>query len=166
MDRIAENCNQVLTDVGDNDVTLCLETTAGQGTNLGYSFEQIAYMLDRIEDREHVGVCLDTCHIFAAGYPIIDPGDYAKTIEQFDDTIGLNNLKIIHVNDSKGEFGSRKDRHEHIGEGHIGLEGFRNFVNDPRMKDIPFILETPKEDDLQEDIENLKKLRALVEKRH
>ncbi len=166
MDQIAENCNQVLSDVTDNDVTLCLETTAGQGTNLGYSFEQIAYMLDRIDDREHVGVCLDTCHIFAAGYPIIDPEDYEKTIKDFDEVIGLDQLKIIHANDSKTEFGSRKDRHEHIGEGHIGLEGFRNFVNDPRLENVPFILETPKEDDLKEDIENLKKLRALVERRH
>ena len=162
LDRIAERCNHVLSNIEDNTVALCFETTAGQGTNLGYSFEQIAYILDRIDDKDHVGVCLDTCHIFAAGYPIIDPKDYEETMKAFDDIIGIDKLKIIHVNDSKTEFGSRKDRHEHIGEGHIGLEGFRNFVNDPRLKNVPFILETPKEDDLQDDIENLEKLRSLV----
>jgi len=162
MDRIADNMNQVLANIPDNTVTLCLETTAGQGTNLGYTFEQIAYMMDKVEDTDHVGVCLDTCHIFAAGYPITDPGDYADTIQQFDDIIGMDNLKIVHTNDSKTEFASKKDRHEHIGEGHIGIEAFSNFVNDSRFSDIPFILETPKEDDLAEDIENLAKLRALV----
>ncbi len=162
MDRIAENMNQVLASVPDNTVTLCLETTAGQGTNLGYTFEQIATMMDRVEDKDHVGVCLDTCHIFAAGYAITDAKDYKKTIKQFNDTIGLDNLKIVHTNDSKTEFGSKKDRHEHIGEGHIGIEAFRNFVNDKRFKNIPFILETPKEKDLAEDVENLKKLRSLV----
>ncbi len=162
MDRIAENMNQVLASVHNNTVTLCLETTAGQGSNLGYTFEQIATMMDRVEDKDHVGVCLDTCHIFAAGYAITDAKDYKTTIKQFNDTIGLDNLKIVHTNDSKTEFGSKKDRHEHIGEGHIGIEAFRNFVNDKRFKNIPFILETPKEKDLAEDVENLKKLRSLV----
>jgi deoxyribonuclease IV len=162
MDRIAENMNQVLANIPDNTVTLCLETTAGQGSNLGYTFEQIAYMVDQVEDKEHVGVCLDTCHIFAAGYPITDPKDYKKTIKQFDDTIGMDQLKIVHTNDSKTEFGSKKDRHEHIGEGLIGIEAFENFVNDKRFKNIPFILETPKGDDLSEDRENLAKLRSLV----
>ncbi|MEE2753307.1 MAG: deoxyribonuclease IV [Candidatus Latescibacterota bacterium] len=162
MDRIAENMNEVLSNIPDNTVTLCLETTAGQGSNLGYTFEQIAYVMDRIEDKAHVGVCLDTCHIFAAGYPITDSKDYKKTIKAFDDVIGLDNLKIVHTNDSKTEFGSKKDRHEHIGEGHIGIEAFGNFVNDKRLKEIPFILETPKGDDLAEDVENLKKLRSLI----
>jgi deoxyribonuclease-4 len=162
LDRIAENMNQVLANVSDNTVTLCLETTAGQGSNLGYTFEQIATIMDRVEDKDHLGVCLDTCHIFAAGYAITDPEDYKKTIEQFDDIIGLDNLKIVHTNDSKTEFGSKKDRHEHIGEGHIGIAAFENFVKDERFEDIPFILETPKGDDLAEDVENLKKLRSLV----
>ena len=161
MDRIVDNMNQVLDAIPDNTVTLCLETTAGQGSNLGYTFEQIAYIMDRIEDKAHVRVCLDTCHIFAAGYPITDPKDYKKTIKQFDDVIGMKNLKIVHANDSKTELGSKKDRHEHIGEGHIGIDAFSNFVNDKRFKKIPFILETPKDDDLTEDIENLAKLRAL-----
>lgn len=162
MDRIAENMNQVLEAIPDNTVTLCLETTAGQGSNLGYTFEQIAYIMDRVDDKDHLGVCLDTCHIFAAGYPITDPKDYKKTIQQFDDIIGMDNLKIVHTNDSKTEFGSKKDRHEHIGEGEIGIDAFSNFVNDNRFKNIPFILETPKGDDLAEDIENLDKLRALI----
>jgi deoxyribonuclease-4 len=162
MDRIAENTNKVLAEIPDNTVTLCLETTAGQGSNLGYTFEQIAYMLDRVDDKDHVGVCLDTCHIFAAGYAITDPKDYKKTIKAFDEIIGMDNLKIVHTNDSKTEFGSKKDRHEHIGEGLIGIQAFENFVNDKRFKDIPFILETPKGDDLTDDVENLAKLRSLV----
>jgi deoxyribonuclease-4 len=162
MDRIAENMNKVLAEIPENTVTLCLETTAGQGSNLGYTFEQIAYMLDRIDDKDHVGVCLDTCHIFAAGYAITDPKDYKKTIKAFDDSIGMYNLKIVHTNDSKMEFGSKKDRHEHIGEGLIGIQAFENFLNDKRFKDIPFILETPKGDDLTDDVKNLAKLRSLV----
>jgi len=162
MDKIATNINKLFTDLPDGTVRLLLETTAGQGSNLGYSFEQLALMIDKVDDKSRVGVCLDTCHIFAAGYPITDPKDYKKTMKQFDDIIGLNNLYIIHANDSLREFGTRKDRHEHIGKGHIGLEAFRNFVNDKRLKNIPMILETPKDEELTEDIENLKVLRSLV----
>ena len=162
LDRIVERLNRLFDELPDNQCTLLLETTAGQGTNLGYSFEQLAYIIERVEDKSHIGVCLDTCHVFAAGYPLTEPADYRNTMKQFDDIIGLEWLRIIHVNDSLKEFGSRRDRHEHIGKGHIGLEGFRNLVNDPRLKDIPMILETPKGDDLKEDIENLKVLRGLV----
>jgi len=121
-------------------------------------------MLDRVENNDQVGVCLDTCHIFAAGYPIVDPKDYKATMKQFDEVIGLENLRIIHANDSKKEFGSKRDRHEHIGKGFIGKEGFANFVNDERLASVPMILETPKGDDLAEDIENLRVLRGLVKK--
>ncbi|MEW6051279.1 MAG: deoxyribonuclease IV [Candidatus Zixiibacteriota bacterium] len=162
MDRICANLNRVLSEIKDNAVTICLETTAGQGSNLGYTFEQIAYMIDKVENKALMGVCMDTCHIFAAGYPITDPKDYKKTIKSFDDVIGLDKLKVIHVNDSKKGLGSRVDRHEHIGKGEIGLEGFRNLVNDKKLAKIPKVLETPKEDDLKEDIENLKVLRGLV----
>jgi len=162
MNLIAGNINGIFDALPDGKVCLLLETTAGQGTNLGYTFEQLAYMIDRVEDKKRVGVCLDTCHIFAAGYPIIDPKDYKKTIKHFDDVIGLDRLKIIHVNDSLKEFGSKKDRHEHIGKGHIGLDGISNFVNDKRLAKVPMVLETPKEEDLTEDIENLKVLRSLV----
>lgn len=164
MDRISENINKLMDELSGDSVRLLLETTAGQGSNLGYSFEQLAYMMDKVEDKKRIGVCLDTCHIFAAGYAISDPKDYKKTMKNFDDTVGIDNLHIIHTNDSKREFGSRKDRHDHLGKGHIGIEAFRNFVNDKRLKNVPMILETPKEEDLLDDIENLKVLRGLVKK--
>ena len=160
--RIIKNLNKLFKELKNNSVCLLLETTAGQGSNLGYTFEQIGEMIDGVKVQDHIGVCLDTCHIFAAGYPIGDPKDYKKTMKKFDDIIGLDKLKIIHMNDSKKEFGSRRDRHEHIGKGHIGIEAFRNIVNDKRLKNVPMILETPKEEELKEDIENLKLLRSLV----
>jgi len=162
--RIIKNVNRLFKELKDNSVCLLLETTAGQGSNLGYTFEQIAEMIDGVKIQDHIGVCLDTCHIFAAGYPISDPKEYKQTMKKFDDIIGLDKLRIIHMNDSKKEFGSRRDRHEHIGKGHIGIEAFRNIVNDKRLKKIPMILETPKEEELKEDIENLKVLRSLVKK--
>jgi len=162
--RISKNINKLFDSLKDNNVILLLETTAGQGSHLGYTFEQLAEMIEGVEDKAHVGVCLDTCHIFSAGYAISDSKDYKATMKKFDDTIGLDKLKILHMNDSKKDFGDRKDRHEHIGKGKIGLEAFRNIVNDPKLKKIPMILETPKEEDLKEDIENLKVLRGLVKK--
>ncbi|MHC4521097.1 MAG: deoxyribonuclease IV [Planctomycetota bacterium] len=162
MKAIARNINRLFSQLKDNHVTLLLETTAGQGSNLGCTFEQLAYIIDRVEHKDQIGVCMDTCHVFAAGYPISEPKDYSRTMKQFDETIGLDRLRIIHMNDSKKEFGSRRDRHEHIGKGFIGLEAFRNIVNDRRLKKVPLILETPKGDDLKEDIENLRVLRALV----
>ena len=164
MDRIAVNLNRVFKELKENSVTVCLETTAGQGSNLGYTFEQIAYMIGKVTNNAHMGVCLDTCHVFAAGYPITDPKEYKKTMKKFDEVIGLGRLRVIHMNDSKKELGSRVDRHEHIGKGHIGLEGFRNVVNDAKLAKIPKIIETPKEEDLKEDIANLKILRGLVAK--
>ena len=162
--RIIKNLNKLFKELKNNNVCLLLETTAGQGSNLGYTFEQIGEMIDGVKNQDHIGVCLDTCHIFAAGYPISDPKEYKKTMKKFDDIIGIDKLRIIHMNDSKKEFGSRRDRHEHIGKGHIGIEAFRNIVNDKRLKNIPMILETPKEEELKEDIENLKLLRSLVKK--
>ena len=156
--------NKLFKKLKNNKCTLLLECTAGQGTNLGYKFEQLAEMIDLTENKDHIGVCRDTCHIFSAGYPLIDLKDYKNTMKSFDNIIGLERLKIIHMNDSKKPFGEKKDRHEHIGKGFIGLEGFRNIVNDSRLKNIPLILETPKGDDLKEDIENLKILRGLVKK--
>ncbi|MCH7948532.1 MAG: deoxyribonuclease IV [candidate division Zixibacteria bacterium] len=160
--RIIKNLNKLFKELKNNNVCLLLETTAGQGSNLGYTFEQIGEMIDGVKVQDHIGVCLDTCHIFAAGYPIGDPKEYKKTMKKFEDLIGIDKLKIIHMNDSKKEFGSKKDRHEHIGKGHIGIEAFRNIVNDKRLKNIPMILETPKEEELKEDRENLKLLRSLV----
>lgn len=164
MDKVAENINRLFSELKDNSVTLLLEATAGQGSNLGHTFEQLAYMIDKIENKDMMGVCLDTCHIFAAGYPIVKASEYQATMKKFDDVVGLDRLKIIHANDSLKEFGSKRDRHEHIGKGFIGKEGFANFVNDKRLKNVPMILETPKGEDLAEDIENLKVLRSLVKK--
>ena len=164
LDKIAENLNRLFDSLRSNRVVICLEATAGQGSNLGYSFEQLVYIIEKVDNKGQMGVCLDTCHIFTAGYPLTEPKDYKKTMKAFDNIVGLERLKIIHVNDSLKEFASHRDRHEHIGRGFIGLEGFRNLVNDRRLKKIPMILETPKGEDLREDIENLKILRSLVKK--
>ena len=162
MDRITAGINKLLAELEGDSVRLLLEATAGQGNHLGYTFEQLAHMTGLVEDKSRNGVCLDTCHIFAAGYAITDPKDYKKTMKNYDDTVGIENLHIIHANDSLRKFGTRKDRHEHLGKGHIGIEAFRNFVNDKRLKNVPMILETPKDDDLLDDIKNLKLLRSLV----
>jgi deoxyribonuclease-4 len=164
LNRVADALNRMFDELGNNTVVMALEATAGQGTNLGYKFEQLAYIIDRVEDKDHMGVCLDSCHIFAAGYPLIEPKDYDKTIKSFDKIVGLDRLQVFHINDSKKEFGSKRDRHEHIGQGFIGLEGFRNIVNDAKLENVPLILETPKEDDLAEDVENLRILRSLIKK--
>ncbi len=149
-------------------VTVCLETMAGQGTNLGRAFEHLAAMLDGAGRHERLGVCFDTCHVFAAGYDIRTPAAYSQTITEFDRVIGLDWIKCFHFNDSQHELGARKDRHAHIGDGHIGLEGFANFVNDPRWADYAAHLETPKTEkdadgnEIDMDVENLKRLRQLI----
>jgi deoxyribonuclease-4 len=145
-------------------IMVLLETTAGQGTGLGASFEELTYIITHSEFNERLGVCFDTCHAFAAGYDISSAAGYEKTFTVFDKIIGLERLKFFHLNDSKKGLGSRVDRHEHIGKGKIGLEGFRLLMNDPRFAEHPMVLETPKEKDLKEDIENLKLLRSLIEK--
>jgi len=142
---------------------ILLETTAGQGTNLGYTFEQLAWLLENTPEGDRLGVCLDTCHVFAAGYELRTPEGYEATMEAFDRTVGLDRLKALHLNDSRHDLGSHKDRHAHIGQGFIGLEGFRNVLNDPRLEGLPGLLETPKSPDLHEDAENLAVLRSLVE---
>jgi len=147
---------------GFNTLTL-LETTAGTGKHLGYRFEQLAAIRSAVADPARVAVCFDTCHVFAAGYEIRTPEGYAETMDAFDRTIGLDLLKCFHFNDSKFDLGSRKDRHEHIGKGYIGLDGFRHIINDPRFEHVPMILETPKSKDMHEDVENLAVLRSLVE---
>jgi len=142
---------------------ILLETTAGQGTKLGYSFEHLGWLLEQTPEGERLGICFDTCHVFTAGYELRTPQGYEATMEAFDRVIGLERLKAVHLNDSKGGLGSRKDRHEHIGEGRIGMEGFRNVLNDSRLADLPGLLETPKSDDLHEDKENLAVLRSLLD---
>ena len=170
MARIAQGLKRLLeeTAVSAPNVTICVETMAGQGTNIGRSFEQLAHILNLVGDHERLGVCFDTCHVFAAGYDIRTPEAYAATMDAFDKTVGLHKIKCFHLNDSKHELGSNKDRHEHIGQGHIGKAGFANFVNDPRWAKHPAHLETPKteEDDEGNEIEmdpvNLKALRDLM----
>ncbi|MDX1961883.1 MAG: deoxyribonuclease IV [Pirellulales bacterium] len=143
-----------------------LETTAGQGTNLGHRFEHLAEILAGVRQPDRLGVCVDTCHIFAAGYPLANPVDYAETFTQFDRLIGLSRIKAFHLNDSKKGLGSRVDRHEHIGQGEIGLAGFRNLLTDPRFAHIPMYLETPKgmgsKEGLELDRGNLGVLRELA----
>ncbi len=143
-------------------VMVLLETTAGQGTGIGANFEELAYVLAHSQFSKRLGVCLDTCHVFAAGYDIRTRAGYEKTFAAFDKIIGIERLKFFHINDSKKELGSRVDRHEHIGKGEIGLEGFRLLLNDPRFVNHPMVLETPKEKDLKEDIENIKLLKSLM----
>jgi deoxyribonuclease-4 len=160
--RVAEGLGEVHAATPGFRARVLLETTAGQGTSLGHTFEQLARIIELTGQGERLGVCLDTCHVFAAGYELRTAEGYAATMEAFERTVGLEQLKALHLNDSKGEMGERKDRHEHIGRGHIGLEGFRNVVNDPRLAGLPGLLETPKGDDLAEDRENLAVLRSLV----
>jgi deoxyribonuclease-4 len=147
-----------------NSVMVLLETTAGQGTGIGSSFEELAQVIKYSKYSQRLGICFDTCHAFAAGYDIRTKAGYTKTFAAFDAIIGLKRLKFFHLNDSKRELGSRVDRHEHIGKGEIGLEAFRLLMNDPRFTDHPMVLETPKEKDLEEDIKNLKLLRSLEQK--
>lgn len=163
IERISRALNRIHEELPGYKVMALLETTAGQGSHIGHRFEQFARIAERVSAPERVGYCLDTCHIFAAGYEFRTEEGYAETMAAFDSIVGLDNLKAFHFNDSKRELGSRVDRHDHIGAGQIGLEGFRHFVNDSRFKDHAALLETPKSEDLHEDIENLERLRGLVQ---
>jgi len=146
-----------------------LEHTAGQGTSLGHTFEQLADLLRRLRWRARVGVCLDTCHLWAAGYDLASVEGYRDTFEQFDRLVGLERLKAFHLNDSKKPLGSRVDRHEHIGDGTLGLDAFRRLLHDPRFERVPMVLETPKSDERGRglggtdpmDVRNLQTLRDL-----
>src|SRR6185436_10137925 len=139
-----------------------LEITAGQGSNLGYRFEQIASMVDATRNSDRLRVCFDTEHAFAAGYDLRTKDGYERTFGEFDEIIGIDRLAAFHLNDSKKEFNSRVDRHEHIGKGFIGVEAFRMLMNDRRFWGLPMCLETPKGPDLKEDRENLALLRSLI----
>jgi deoxyribonuclease-4 len=141
---------------------LLIETTAGQGTGLGRSFEEIGYILAHSKFPESLGVCVDTCHIFAAGYELRTREGYQNTFAEAEKNFSLDKVKFFHLNDSKKELGSRVDRHEHIGQGKIGLDGFRNLLTDSRFVNVPMTLETPKSDNLSEDRENLATLRSLL----
>jgi len=161
--QLTANLDRAFVEAGNaKSVVVLLETTAGQGTGLGANFEEIAYVMENSAYSKRLAVCFDTCHAFAAGYDIRSAAEYEKTFTAFDKIIGLDRLKFFHLNDSKKGLGSRVDRHEHIGKGEIGLEGFRLLMNDPRFAEHPMVLETPKEKDLKEDIKNLKLLRSLI----
>lgn len=160
--KVAECLNRIFDDLPDNDVIVCLETTAGQGTTLGRTFEEIATIIDQTEAKERVGVCFDTCHAFAAGYDLRSEDSTVAVIDEFDEVIGLDRLKVLHLNDSKQPFASNKDRHEHIGKGEIGADAFAAIVNDPRLAGLPAILETEKDDDGGYDRMNLEFLRSLI----
>ena len=144
MKRIAESVNIALDKT--RGVIAVLENTAGQGTNMGYAFEQIKYIIDLVGDKKRVGVCIDTCHTFAAGYDIKTAEGFRQTFSKFDKIVGFKYLKGIHLNDAKKGLGSRVDRHNSIGKGLLGLEAFRHIMNDARFDDLPIILETPDED--------------------
>ncbi|MHA1376824.1 MAG: deoxyribonuclease IV [Candidatus Helarchaeota archaeon] len=163
--RIAKAINDLHEKTQGFNVMICLETMAGQGTNIGRKFEELARIIKLIKDNSRIGICFDTCHAFAGGYNIKTEKGYIKTWEEFDSVIGLDKLKVFHINDSQGMLGKRKDRHEHIGKGEIGLEGFRLLLNDPEFKNYAGVLETPKGKDLAEDVENLKVLRSLYGKK-
>lgn len=163
IDRISKSINVIFKRIPEINTRLLLETTAGQGTGTGHTFKQLHEMLEKINRKDKTGVCLDTSHIFAAGYDIRNKISYHKTINEFDKIIGLKRLFLIHLNDSKKDLGSRVDRHEHIGKGKIGIDAFRMIMNDRRLAGIPKIIETPKTGGGKDwDSINLKKLRQLV----
>jgi deoxyribonuclease-4 len=139
---------------------IALETTAGQGTNLGYRFEHLARIIEMAGGSARVGVCFDTCHVFVAGYDIRTPESLSSTLDAFDRVIGLDRLKVIHANDAKKPLGSRIDRHEHIGEGELGRETFRILLQEPRLMHVPVILETPEAEKMHS--ENLRRLKELL----
>jgi deoxyribonuclease-4 len=159
--RVASALDFVLERCADLGIRIALETTAGQGSSLGYRFEQLRDIIGRCSTPEALSVCLDTCHIFAAGYDLRSDEGYHQTLEEFDRILGLQRLRLVHLNDSKREFSSRVDRHEHIGLGQIGLTAFTEIMNDGRLASIPKILETPKGKDDSEDRRNLETLRSL-----
>jgi len=165
LEKIVASINRVFRKIPKVKTRIALETTAGQGSCLGHRFEQLAYIIENVREPERLCVCLDTAHVFAAGYEISSEAGAKKTFREFNRVIGLNRLAAIHVNDSKTPRGSRVDRHQHIGKGQIGLDAFRFIMRDRRFRKIPKVLETPKGKDLVEDVANLKTLRDLIENR-
>lgn len=161
--QIAAQINELFARTDGSKVALYLEVTAGQGSSIGHRFEHLRDIMAGIKDKKRLGVCVDTCHIFAAGYDIRTPETYAATFAEFDKIIGLKWIRAFHVNDSKKDLGSRVDRHEHIGKGKIGETGFACLMRDARFREIPHVLETPKSEDLEEDRMNLATLRRLAE---
>jgi deoxyribonuclease-4 len=163
LQKVVESIDCVFSGLRKIKTRIALETTAGQGSCLGNKFEHLAYIIRRAREPERLCVCLDTAHVFAAGYDVGNEVSVRKTFREFDRVIGLNRLVAIHLNDSKTSCGSRVDRHEHIGKGKIGLAAFRFIMRDQRFRRVPKVLETPKGKDLREDVINLETLRGLME---
>jgi deoxyribonuclease-4 len=161
IDAVSQGIDQAFEKV-KNGIILLVENTAGQGTEIGYTFDQIKKIIEGVHDHQRMGVCLDTAHSFESGYDLSNNDGIERTLEKFDQTIGLKRIHLLHLNDSKTPLGSRKDRHWHIGEGYIGLEGFRNLVNHPLLRHLPGIMETPRKDTV-EDLKNMEVIRSLVE---
>jgi deoxyribonuclease-4 len=167
---VADAIHRVLKTRRRGRARVILEHTAGQGTSLGWRFEQLARMIEHLEGHPRVAVCLDTCHLWAAGYDLATDAGYRATFESFDRLVGLDRLRVFHINDSKKPLGSRRDRHDHIGQGTLGLGAFRRLLNDARFDDLPMLLETPKTEgrparsvDLDPlDEANLRALRKLI----
>lgn len=162
--RVSKAIDAVLSSLPKLKTRLLLETTAGQGKSLGHTFQQLGQMIQRSRKGKKIGICLDTCHVFAAGYALSPRTDYQKTIVEFEKEIGLDKLAMLHVNDSVKGLGSRVDRHAHLGNGSIGLEGLRNIISDERFADLPMILETPKgksPEGTEWDVINMKMLHKL-----
>ena len=162
LEKIVASIDRVFQKIPKVKTRIALETTAGQGSCLGHSFEQIAYIIANVREPERLCVCIDTAHIFAAGYAIGSEAGVKKTFREFDRVIGRERLAAIHLNDSKTARGSHVDRHQHIGKGQIGLDAFRFIMREPRFRKIPKVLETPKGKELREDVINLKRLRGLI----
>jgi deoxyribonuclease-4 len=161
LDVIAESMNIAIEATRDSKVKLVIENTAGQGSNLGYKFEHLGYLIDKIKEKSRVGVCLDTCHTFTSGYDLRTREAYEETMDAFERIVGFQYLMGMHINDSKPKLGSKVDRHQSLGEGEIGWDAFRFIMNDPRMDDIPLVLETIDETIWAEEI---KALYALIER--
>ncbi len=165
LSRVTRALDECFNRTSDTEVMVLLEITAGQGSSVGGTFEHLAGIMDHSLHPERLGICFDTCHAFAAGYDLRTPEGYNETIESLDRLIGLEKLKVVHLNDAKGDLGGHLDRHTHIGLGKLGLEAFRLLLNDPRLQHLPMVLETPKGPDLQEDVMNLSTLRSLIRER-
>lgn len=160
LDRIVESLLEVEAMMEKASTTLLLETTAGQGSTVGHQFEQLGYIIERVEKKIPIGVCIDTCHIFAAGYDIRSQEGWDRTLEKFDEKIGLSYLRALHVNDSMKDLGTRVDRHQPLGEGKIGIECFKVMMRDPRLREIPKYLETPGGPDVW--VHEIEKLREFA----
>jgi deoxyribonuclease-4 len=161
IETVASTINRLYEETTGDRTAILLEITSGAGNTIGSTFEELAAIIELVEDRSRTGICYDTCHAFTAGYDIRTKRKYNSTFKALDKTIGFEYLTAFHLNDSLGEFGSHKDRHTHIGQGELGIDAFSYLVNDRRFLDRPMVLETPKGDDLREDIENLALLRSL-----